>query len=450
MNERFIRIQLVRVLTHLSTERGDIMSLKNKLNRLKPHLSSGIANQERTVFSEKLLQSESNQPDIPFKEVWEKENVKPYILDDEYCLIREVKYPLTYKHGHYHFSDAVQAVRKWNEVEIQHPLSATGRSAKDLFFFDTETTGLGGGAGNTIFLLGYASLEKDSVILKQHILPQPGAEVALYQSFLETIDYTTLVTYNGKAFDWPQVKTRHTLVRDHVPKLPSFGHFDLYHAARRMWKHKIERMKLTIVEKEILGFERKDDIPGFLAPMIYFDFVERKNPEGLLGVMKHNELDILSLITLYTHLSFQLLGVDNRRSDKETFEVGRWYSYLGDSGKAKENFASIADGSDMVSIQAKHALAFEFKRNGKFIDAVALWEITAERGNHDTRMEAFIELAKFNEHKIKDYQKALTYCDEALSLLIHVENEKKMVRLQAELQKRIIRLESKILKSTKG
>ena len=52
-----------------------------------------------------------------------------------------------------------------------------------------------------------------------------------------------MVTYNGKAFDWPQVKTRHTLIREHVPKLPPFGHFDLYHAARRMWKHQSGTLK---------------------------------------------------------------------------------------------------------------------------------------------------------------------------------------------------------------
>ena len=88
----------------------------------------------------------------------------------------------------------------------------------------------------------------------------------LYESFLKTVDYTTLVTYNGRAFDWPQVKTRHTLVRDHVPKLPSFGHFDLLHASRRMWKNKLESVKLANVEENILGVVRENDIPGYLAP----------------------------------------------------------------------------------------------------------------------------------------------------------------------------------------
>ena len=122
------------------------------------------------------------------------------------------------------------------------------------------------------------------------------------------------MTYNGKSFDWPQVKTRHTLVRDHVPKLPPFGHFDLYHAARRLWKHRLERLKLAVVEEEILGIHRKDDIPGYLAPMIYFDFVESGQPDGMLGILKHNENDILSLVTLYTHLTYQLNGEQMREN----------------------------------------------------------------------------------------------------------------------------------------
>lgn len=104
--------------------------------------------------------------------------------------------------------------------------------------------------------------------------------------------------HNIKAFDWPQVKSRHTLIREHVPKLPPFGHFDLYHASRRIWKHKLERLKLSIVEKEVLEIHRIDDIPGFLAPIIYFDYVERKNPEGMLGILKSLILDWIAPISL--------------------------------------------------------------------------------------------------------------------------------------------------------
>ncbi|SEM83423.1 hypothetical protein SAMN05192533_10677 [Mesobacillus persicus] len=420
------------------------MSLKNKLNRLKPHLSIGVPSGEKQEATQVKVSSDFINQEIPFMEVWEKENVRPYFFDNDYCLVREVVYPLTYKHGNYRFEDAAKAVKLWNEKGVHHPLSTAGHSPGDMFFFDTETTGLGGGAGNTIFLLGHARLGVDSVTLKQHILPHPGAEVALYQSFLETIDYSTLVTYNGKAFDWPQVKTRHTLVRNHVPKLPSFGHFDLYHASRRMWKHKIERMKLSFVEKDILGFERKDDIPGFLAPMIYFDFLERKNPEGLLGVIKHNELDILSLISLYTHLSYQLLGEDKNRSVREAFEVGRWFSYLGNGEKAEETYASIAKGNEVDAINAKHALAFEHKRGQNFTEAICLWEETSEAGSLKVRIEACIELAKFHEHKSKNWQAALHYSQKAIAELEPLDSENKRDRWMKELHQRVNRLVSKM------
>jgi uncharacterized protein len=417
------------------------MSLKNKLNRLKPHLSPATGMKRSPDNANKPALKEEQE--IPFMDVWEKENVTPYYFDDHYCLVRKVVYPLAYKHGNYTFTDALEAVASWNDSKVQHPLSAAGHSPESLFFFDTETTGLGGGAGNTIFLLGHARLTRDGVILTQHLLPHPGAEIALYQSFLESVNYRTLVTYNGKAFDWPQVKTRHTLVREHVPKLPSFGHFDLYHAARRMWKHKMERMKLSAVEKEVLGFERLDDIPGYLAPIIYFDFLERKHPEGLLGVLKHNELDILSLITLYTHLSFQLLGLDEGRTIRETYEVGRWFSYIGESEKAKETFLNIAGGDGSEAIAAKMALAAEYKRNKDYGRALPLWKNASENGTDLQKLESLLELAKYFEHREKEYQLAESYSEKAYPLLSSL-NKEKAKKLEVDLEKRLIRLKRKM------
>lgn len=412
------------------------MSIKTKLNRLKPHINL----EKDTVKMEKTIEIQVDRKgEIPYLNEWEKAGFKPYYTDQEFCLIREKYFPVNTQHGKYFFSDFKKAVDLWNSSMINHPLSANGHYAEDLFFFDTETTGLGGGTGNTIFLLGYASLKGDHVILKQHILPKPGFEVPFYKSFIENVKYTNMVTYNGKAFDWPQVKTRHTLIREHVPKLPSFGHFDLYHAARRMWKHRLEHLKLSLVEAEILDIKRKDDIPGFLAPMIYFDFVERKNPEGMLGIIKHNETDILSLITLYTHLSFQLLSFQSEQTAKETYEVGRWYSYIGEEKEAEKNFVKIAFGNNEESIQAKHALAFQAKRRKEWQAALDLWLTVSELGDTSLQVEACIESAKIYEHKVKDMHKALNFTDKALQIS-HGLNDKDYV----ELVKRRNRLENKI------
>lgn len=416
------------------------MSLKRKLNRLKPHLSVSNHSEINSTPPPQAANIE-----IPFRERWEQENVFPFFTDQDYCLIREVKYPLSYQHGYYCFRDFLTAVEIWNKKLVSHPLSAEGHQAEELFFFDTETTGLGGGVGNTIFILGYACISGEFLILRQHILPHPGAEVPLYQSFLENVNYKTLVTYNGKSFDWPQVKTRHTLVREHVPKLPQFGHFDLFHAARRLWKHKLDRLKLAIVEKEVLGIEREDDIPGFLAPMIYFDFIDSKQPDGMLGILKHNEVDILSLVTLYTHITFQLCGIDTSQTRPESYEVGRWFASLGEKKEAEKVLTKLASGSDFTSYQAKLALALQHKKERDWERARDLFSDIADCGNKPIMLDACLELAKIYEHRIKNYKLALDYCQKAISIVTQFEvpSKKSVEKSLEQLTFRLSRLERK-------
>lgn len=417
------------------------MSLKNKLNRLKPHMQ--IKQPEDSTGKPTPSSADQEAKGIPYLEKWRESGVSPFYFDGGYCLVREKSYPLTHRHGAYKLGEVANAVSAWGEVD--HPLSAKGHQPSDLFFFDTETTGLGGGTGNYIFLLGHARLQGDEIIVKQHVLPSPGQEVPLYQSFLESVDYKTLVTYNGKAFDWPQVKTRHTLVREHVPKLPSFGHFDLLHAARRFWKGSLESVSLSNVEKEILGVERKDDVPGFLAPMIYFDYVRHGNPEALLKVLEHNETDILSLMTLYTHLSFKIQGLEAEQTAEERVLIGKWFDAIGNRKTAAELFASAA-AENLPA--AKHQLAFQCKREGEIEQAQHLWEEVAVQGELRDRAEAAIELAKLMEHQLKDFEKAITYTEMAVRFRKLIVTEEKRVhdRFLREADKRWERLSLKVSK----
>lgn len=419
------------------------MSLKSKLNRMKKHLVSEDVKAEK-IFTETSVDTSI----IPFLDDWKAFDAKPYFFEDEYIFIREKIYPLNTVHGIYKLGVLNEIVSKWNCSNLEHPLSVSGLSASDLFFFDTETTGLGGGTGNTIFLLGYARVYEDKVVVKQLFLPGPSSEVALYHYFLSEVDYNTLVTYNGKAFDWPQVKTRHTLIRNHVPKLPQFGHFDLLHASRRLWKTEYESLKLSIVENEILNIYRSSDTPGFMAPMIYFHYLEDQNPEGVFEIMKHNETDILTLITLYAHISNKILDPGGDSSPSERYEVARWLDSIGNREAAITNYENLSTETSDKSWESKSALAALYKKENKMKKAVELWDelVVEKEVPSKIRLQAAIELAKFCEHKQKDIQRALHYTNKAKDLWDKEYSVNRLFdgKLENEIEKRHTRLLGKV------
>ncbi|TFE03246.1 ribonuclease H-like domain-containing protein [Jeotgalibacillus sp. R-1-5s-1] len=393
---------------------------------MKPHLKSNSSGAARS----------ESMAEIPHLDLWKQHHTDLFWHENDFCLIREVHFPLNYQHGRYRLSDYHKIMEGWQKANASHSLSSAGYHPEDLFFFDTETTGLRG-TGSTIFVLGHARFAGDKVILKQHILPGPGQEIPLYISFLKQVNYKTLVTYNGKSFDWPQVKSRHTLIREHVPKLPQTGHFDLYHASRRLWKGSMASVKLKHVEEQKLGFERKDDLPGYLAPAIYFDFIERKHPEGMIKVLDHNEKDILSLITLYIHLSELLLDQEIDQTSAEKYELGKWYSHEGEReiGSGLLEDAYKMDGH----ISAAHNLAYLHKKNKQYDQAEKLWLKVSSNGSKKEMVEAAVELAKIYEHQFKNHAYAITMAKKAL-VLIDSELETKKA---SDLKHRIKRLEKK-------
>lgn len=193
--------------------------------------------------------------------------------------------------------------------------------------FDTETTGLSGGAGTVPFLIGWASLG----------VPRPGSEVPeveVRQWFLRDlpgepdlitavddalIQARSLVSFNGASFDLPLLRSRWALVGK---KLPDKPHRDDLHPSRRLWKRLLDSCRLSRLEETVLGLHRLDDVPGSLVPALWFDYL-RQGAESdfvspLEGVLRHHAQDVYSLLCLDLLLASLLRRPDEHRWE-ETF-----------------------------------------------------------------------------------------------------------------------------------
>lgn len=432
------------------------MSLKKQLARYKKHLNHAAKTSTEDTESNQVESAPSEEGTDILDQKLEKAakgldaSVKTF--EGEVMLEKKTVYPLETAHGHYRFDEIHEAVALWQTELKDHPLSSNKLHAKDLLFFDTETTGLGAGAGHMIFLLGAGKIREDQFEITQYFLPGPGHETAFYYYFLKDCqDLSNLVTFNGKAFDWPRVRTRVQFVRESVPKLPEFGHFDLLHASRRMWKPTLESVRLSTVEEHILGVHRDLDVPGHMAPFLYFQFLKSPKASLMDGVFEHNAEDIKSLVTLYIHLSKILHQKHSVSTFIEQYESCRWLSNLGHVNEAivwaeklKNENSLTRDRADEVKLS--ELLAFNYKKLNCYEKALHYFKQLIEELDVTSPLIA-IETAKLYEHRLLDLEKAIYYSNKALEWLETSPTSRlssKNETLEEDIQHRLARLRMKL------
>jgi hypothetical protein len=255
--------------------------------------------------------------------------------------------------------------------------------------------------------MGFIEQTSTSFKLTQYVLPGPDHEAAfLYASNLWKEQFT-LVTYNGKSFDVPQVETRWTMNRKVLPPLVEHSHIDLLHGARRIWKDEIERFRLPIIEEEKLGFIREGDIPGHMAPIIYQDAVKNGRPEMLMKILLHNEWDILSLVALYIHSTNLILNDEFSQSAISQTNVGKWFADLKSYSRSKTILENSIAEYGMDHPLTYYHLAFIYKKEKDYQNAISTFTIAAEGLSGREKIIAFEELAKLYEHRLKELTSAL-------------------------------------------
>jgi uncharacterized protein YprB with RNaseH-like and TPR domain len=289
---------------------------------------------------------------------------------------------------------------------------------KQWLFLDTETTGLAGGTGTYPFLVGLAWWECGGLEVEQLFMREYSEERSLLAALGERLaERSVLVTFNGKSFDWPLLETRYRMTRTIAPPEPR-AHLDFLHPARNLWRLRLGSVRLSQLERHVLGWDRGADVASELIPRIYLDFVRGGHAEPLVPVFQHNQMDLRGLTGLSSRI-LSLLSDDEGTSQDglELFGVSRICERHGEVKRARklyeQSIASVLPvDTDRV---ARAALARLAKRDGDVARAHQLWEDAL--GNSREGYEAYEQLAIHYEHEVRDPRRALTLAREALDQL---------------------------------
>lgn len=326
-----------------------------------------------------------------------------------------------------------------------HATRLTGFDKTKIAFLDTETSGLSSGTGTYAFLVGLGFFDSSGFHVIQYFMRDPAEEPALLSALLRKMAaFNVLVTFNGKSFDVPLLNTRLTLSGFPLP-FSEYDHIDLLHLARRLWRNRLASRALGDLEREILGFTREqDEVPGYLIPQVYFDYLTSGDARPLAGVFYHNVIDIVSLAALFHHLAEIL---DHPNSDHlhslDVVAIARLYEENRKIEEAADLYEKgLAAGLPQdVFFNTIERFALLRKKQGLFDLAVSLWEKSARLGN----LKACRELSKICEHNLKRPEEALTWAHRGQEYLaMHRMPRYQMQVWIDEFQKRVDRLEKKV------
>jgi uncharacterized protein YprB with RNaseH-like and TPR domain len=319
---------------------------------------------------------------------WHETSLGPVFARDEW-------YPLDHEHGRLSLNavldvPAAPLARLLGADEAPHP--------SRLAYFDIETTGLSGGTGTYVVLACLGTFEAYGFRTRQYFLADvAGEEAMLAMLVADLARFDGLVTYNGRSFDVPVVETRLTMMRLRPP-WAGWPHFDLLHPMRRLYRHRMPGCRLADAERRLLHIDRPDDVPGWLVPSLYLDYLRAGRASPLRGVFRHNADDVLSLVGVLARLARLLDG--ERLDPEDAVAVARWWERAGEPRRAmtlyREALPWLEGGDDWAWAAGRYAALC--RRQGMRDEAVSLWEALHGAGDRG----AGVQLAIHLEHHARD------------------------------------------------
>lgn len=281
----------------------------------------------------------------------------------------------------------------------------------DILFLDTETTGLSGGTGTYVFLIGVAHIAGGELILRQHLLKDLGAETEFVEHLRSELEpFRACASYNGKTFDLPLLRTRFVMaLRSDLTVDES--HLDLLHPARRLWKDRFGSTTLRQLEESVLDDARLPDIAGFLIPDAYFHYLRTRAESAIRPVLEHNARDVVSLVRIADRVATAVLEARVGRAPSHApaaFALARGFERTGELDAAFACYESAfydADNDLRVRLALPYARALE--RRGQVVRVVRMLETLLDLGLGTARWREQAEARIRRLTRRKSWQAAL-------------------------------------------
>lgn len=375
----------------------------------------------------RLDTSSPGQPaHIPKTENWVNDfqqelQVKVLREEKSFILVKENLYPLHSEPFFGEFRENGYRINRLNRITNDMP--APGDDPLNLrhaFFFDTETTGLAGGTGTYAFLVGVGHLELDHIVVRQYLLPDFSHEWLMLKHLnLAMQNFRFTVSFNGKSFDIPLLKSRFIL-NQMMTVMEEMPHVDILHAARRIWRSRLPACDLQTLERHILQKERVGDIPGEYIPHIYFEFIRKRDALLLRDVLEHNYFDIVNMVLLTMKIAAICEAPQVHLNDPEDrFTLAKYFMQRKQFADVVALLTPIVDAPGNLSksmfSEAGFLLSMGYKKLSNAPKARHyLLKMIDEQAIDPAVIE---ELAKYYEHADKDYSCAKAVVERGIKYL---------------------------------
>ena len=315
-----------------------------------------------------------------------------------------------------------------------------------LVFLDTETTGLAGGAGTLVFLVGVGIISGGEFRLRQYFLRHPDEEPAMLHALQEDLERAgAFITFNGRSFDLPLLEMRYGMGLRRTWPLHRSPHVDLLGPSRRLWRRSLPDCSLGTIERRVLRVVRSEaDVPGEMIPSLYLEYLRSGRTEDMARVLYHNALDVLSLVALLSHvIDLHRAPQVPRLSPPEALAMARWHARAGRQDTADAAFRRALE-TEAVDLQTEtlRRLTEHLKQSGRQAEAVEPWRRWHALAPEDPR--PCLELAKYFEWEAADLGEARAWAERARGCLEAWAHGWRRDAVRGLIQHRLARLTRKL------